>query len=58
MTGGPGRDRLFGGLEDDTIASQDGVFDVVNCGPGSFDAVVIDRGLDSVRNCENVYWQS
>ena len=57
MTGGPGRDQLLGGLDDDTIASQDGVFDVVNCGPGSYDAVVIDRGLDRVRNCENVYWQ-
>lgn len=57
MAGGPGRDRLYGGLDDDTIASQDGVFDVVDCGPGNYDAVVIDRGLDSIRNCENVYWQ-
>ncbi len=57
MAGGSGRDRLYGGLEDDTIASQDGVFDVVDCGSGSYDAVVIDRGLDSVRNCENIYWQ-
>jgi len=57
MTGGPGRDHLYGGLDDDTIASQDGVFDVVDCGSGDYDAVVIDRGLDSVTNCENVYWQ-
>jgi hypothetical protein len=39
------------------IAAQDGVFDKVNCGTGDYDAVVIDRGLDSIRNCENVYWQ-
>jgi len=57
MTGGPGRDHLYGSLDDDTIASQDGVFDVVDCGSGDYDAVVIDRGLDSVTNCENVYWQ-
>ncbi len=57
MTGGEGADDLLGGEGDDTIAVQDGVFDKVNCGPGDYDAVVIDRGLDSVRNCENVYWQ-
>jgi Ca2+-binding RTX toxin-like protein len=57
MAGGPGRDRLYGELDDDVIASQDGVFDVVDCGPGNYDAVVIDRGLDNVRDCENVYWQ-
>ncbi|MDQ5827293.1 MAG: hypothetical protein M3441_24295 [Chloroflexota bacterium] len=44
-------------MDDDTIASQDGVFDVVDCGCGNYDAVVIDGELDSVRNCENVYWQ-
>jgi Ca2+-binding RTX toxin-like protein len=57
MTGGPGRDHLYGKLDDDTIASQDGVFDVVDCGSGNYDAVVIDRELDSVSNCENIYWQ-
>jgi Ca2+-binding RTX toxin-like protein len=57
MAGGPGRDHLYGGLYNDTIASQDGVFDVVNCGPGGYDAAVIDRGLDRVTNCENVYSQ-
>jgi hypothetical protein len=56
MSGGLGRDELLGGEDDDTIGSQDGVFDVVDCGPGDYDAVVIDRGLDSVRNCENVIW--
>lgn len=56
MTGGLGSDKLLGGEDDGTIAVQDGVFDVVNCGSGVFDAVVIDRGLDRVRNCENVYW--
>jgi len=55
MTGGPGKDKLYGELEDDTIASQDGVFDFVDRGPGDYDAVVVDRGLDAVRNCENVY---
>ena len=57
MAGGQGRDHLYGGLDDDTIASQDGVFDVLDCGPGNYDAVVIDRGLDSVRNSENISWQ-
>ncbi len=57
MTGGPGKDTLYGGTEDDSIAVQDGRLDVVDCGPGDYDAVVIDRELDRVSNCENVYWQ-
>lgn len=57
MSGGSGRDHLYGGKYNDTIASQDGVVDVVNCGPGNYDAVVIDRSLDRVTNCENVYSQ-
>lgn len=57
MSGGGGTDELLGGEDDDTIAVQDGVFDKVNCGPGDYDAVVIDRRLDSIRNCENVFWQ-
>ena len=53
-----GDDVLRSGHGDhDTIAVQDGVFDKVNCGPGDYEAVVIDRGLDSIRNGENVYWQ-
>ena len=56
MTGGPGRDTLYGGTEDDTVAVQDGSYDVVDCGEGNYDAVVVDRGVDSVTNCENVYW--
>ena len=57
MTGGLGRDALYGGTEVDTINAQDGVYDVVNCGEGYPDAVLIDRGLDRVsNNCENVYW--
>lgn len=55
LTGGSGKDTVYGGSEDDSIAVQDGRFDVVNCGPGSYDAVVMDRGLDRIRNCENVY---
>ena len=57
MTGGPGRDTLYGGTDNDTIAVQDGSYDVVDCGEGDYDAVVVDRDVDRVRNCENVYWQ-
>jgi hypothetical protein len=57
MNGGTGSDVLYSGEGNDRVAVQDGVFDRVDCGPGDYDAVVVDRRLDSYRNCENVYWQ-
>ena len=53
ITGGRGRDRLFGGEDNDTIDARDGSFDVVGCGPGH-DTVVTDR-IDLVGvDCERV----
>ena len=56
MSGGLGRGEPFGGENNDSIGSQDGVLDMVDCGSGDYDAVVMDRRLDIVRNCENVFW--
>jgi hypothetical protein len=36
-----------------TVRVRDGEFDVVNGGTGT-DTATIDRGLDSVRNVENI----
>jgi Ca2+-binding RTX toxin-like protein len=47
------REEIFGGDGDDTITADDGVHDVIDCGPGLHDTVVsYDRGLDVLLDCE------
>ena len=52
ITGGEGHDRLFGALGDDRIFADDGVRDLVDCGPGR-DQVDAD-GIDILKGCELV----
>jgi uncharacterized repeat protein (TIGR01451 family) len=49
---GTGRDRVWGGPGNDTIAARDGSRDVIDCGAG-LDRVTADR-RDRVRGCERV----
>jgi len=48
--GGDGDDLITGGLGIDTITSQDGFVDTINCGLGK-DKLTRD-GNDSVKRCE------
>jgi len=53
ISGGTGRDGLYGGEGNDSLRSQDGSFDVVGCGSGR-DEVVADR-VDLVGvDCERI----
>ena len=45
-------EEIFGDEGDDTIAADDGVKDVIDCGPGVDTVVSHDRELDVLRNCE------
>jgi Ca2+-binding RTX toxin-like protein len=52
---GGAQEQIFGGTEDDTIAAEDGVKDVIDCGEG-LDTVIFDEGLDTLVDpaaCEN-----
>jgi hypothetical protein len=53
MSGGAGRDKVFGGGGGDTITTRDREHDTVDCGPG-FDVAHLDPG-DSARGCESVF---
>ncbi|MFL5846800.1 MAG: calcium-binding protein [Solirubrobacteraceae bacterium] len=53
ISGGRGHDHLRGGRGRDHINSDDGVKDVVNCGPGE-DTVRADTADAVASNCEHV----
>ena len=50
LKGSPQEDRIEGDEGDDTIDSRDGVYDSIDCGPGT-DTLLADPG-DSATNCE------
>jgi hypothetical protein len=52
VAGNSGNDRLHAGNGDDRVEAVDGKIDVINCGNGSHDLVVFDRGQDNIRECE------
>ena len=62
LSGGPGEDDIYGGSGRDNISGgtgkdfindgNDGVKDVIDCGPGT-DTVVADR-VDDLEDCERV----
>ena len=53
LTGGAGRDRIFGQAGNDRIRASDGTFDVIGCGDG-LDVVFADK-VDLVGvDCERV----
>jgi hypothetical protein len=62
LTGGPDRDRLSGGVGDDTILARSGGSDLLDCGPGAdrVEADVFDWGGERLGlpsddgNCEGV----
>lgn len=59
IVGGPGPDTLYGGNGNDTIDAKDGVSDIVDCGYGTGDVAVVDRGIDHVSgDCEKIYFQT
>ncbi len=61
---GDGNDRVFGGRGDDWLsvysdrAEHDPAKDVdlLDCGPGH-DVGIINRGVDTVRNCEELFFE-
>jgi hypothetical protein len=54
LTGGAGRDTLTGGSGNDTLNSRDGKKgDTVNCGSGTKDKAIVDRGEKTI-GCEKV----
>jgi hypothetical protein len=46
-----GEATAIGGDGNDTIVSDDGFWDVVDCGPSN-DTVTFDVDLDEISNCE------
>jgi hypothetical protein len=52
LNGGGGHDRLYGGTGDDHLFANDGVRDIVDCGPGRDEADA--DGMDIVSGCELV----
>ncbi|MEA2482026.1 MAG: hypothetical protein QOJ07_3948, partial [Thermoleophilaceae bacterium] len=53
LDGGAGRNVLSGGKGNDWIYAQNGVRDVIDCGPGR-DHADVDKHLDKFKNCEHV----
>ncbi|MDQ6749388.1 MAG: hypothetical protein M3Z33_01325 [Actinomycetota bacterium] len=54
ITGGYGRDRIFGGPGKDTIYARDGQRDSIDCGSGN-DTVAADKIDRVAKNCEHVH---
>lgn len=59
LTGGPGRDRLLAGADDDEIFARDGESDFIDCGPplegfDIVDADLQDEGASNFLHCERV----
>jgi Ca2+-binding RTX toxin-like protein len=55
LIGGPGRDEVSGAGQDDRIVVRDGEVDVVRCGSGYADTVVVDRFDVIAADCERVH---
>jgi Ca2+-binding RTX toxin-like protein len=48
-----GEDIVQGNEGNDYILARDGVKDTINCGPGKYDTVFFDKGIDTVADsCE------
>ena len=53
ITAGKGHNVIYGGPGDDTIFAHQGTSDYVDGGPGN-DTCHVDKGKDTVKNCEKV----
>ena len=51
IDGRGGKDTIYAGDGDDTVTATDGMYDVIRCGAGSFDALFADR-RESIGECE------